>query len=351
LTLRRTARSVSIVDALGDIADALRSGSSLRQAILSAAGEGSPLAPVASVLAQGRPLAQALVAAAQPHQLDDTDASSAMCLLAVHAEAGGDPLPAVRSLQSTLARRAAAREQARALTTHARLGARAILCLTPGFLLLVALTDPHGAARFIADPRARAAIVLGLGLQGLGALWIGAIVSRAGGSSPRLARIRYARALHAIVAGRVRPALDLEVAEAAETIAFALDAGLAPLAAVRAVSPSMRDAFGAALRTAAGVVHAPLHRALHELAARFDDDACRRFARAFERSSTLGVPLAPALRSLADDIHETSATRTAEDIRRASVRVLVPLSVLVLPAFVLACLVPLFVGGLQGIAG
>jgi Flp pilus assembly protein TadB len=268
----------------------------------------------------------------------------------VHAEAGGDPLPAVRSLVGVLARRAAAREEARALTTHARLGARAILGLTPAFLVLVALTDPHGAARSVTDARTRLAIVCGLALQLVGAFWIGAIVRRAGGSSSRFARVPVLRAVHALVAGRTRDSIDVEVAEAAETTAFALDAGLAPSAALAAVAPYARGSFGDALRLAAQVRHAPVHRALDEVALSFDDDDARRFARAFERSSQLGVPLAPALRSLADDIRGSASMRLAEDVRRASVHVLVPLSVLVLPAFVLACLVPLFVGGLQQIA-
>jgi len=347
---RRRSPQQTVVDALNDVADALRSGSSLRQSILSTAAERSPFAPVSTALVAGRPLAQALAAAYAP-TVDDADLSSALCVLAVHAEAGGDPLPAVRSLVATLARRASARDEARALTTQARLGARAILCLTPAFLALVALSDPRGAARFVTDPRTRAAIGLGLALQALGAIWIRTIVGGASGSSGRFADLPVLRAVRAIAAGRARPTIDVEVAEAAETIAFALDAGLAPLGAVRAVAPFARGSFGDALRLASRVTHAPMHLALAEVATSIGDEACRRFARAFERSATLGVPLAPVLRSLASDIRERASMHLAEDVRRASVRVLVPLSVLVLPAFVLACLVPLFVGGLQRIAG
>lgn len=354
MKLRRTNRSTSVVDALNDLADALRSGSSLRQAITSSATDGSPLAPVRSALDAGQPLAEALRAAAgAPHapRGDGADLASALCVLAVHADAGGDPLPAVRSLVAALSRRAAARAEARALTTQARLGARAILCLTPAFLVFVALADPHGALRSIADPRTRLAIALGLALQGLGGLWIRAIVGGADGSPGRFGRLPLLRAVRAMVAGRSRPTTDRDVADCAETIAFALDAGLAPPAAVRALAPYASGPFGHALRLASSTVHVPLHLALAEVGVALDDDAARRFARAFERSSTLGVPLAPALRSLAEDIRETSSMHLAEDVRRASLRVLVPLSLLVLPAFVLACLVPLFVGGLQQIAG
>src|SRR5204862_7362251 len=70
-----------------------------------------------------------------------------------------------------------------------------------------------------------------------------------------------------------------------------------------------------------------------------------------DSSVTLGVPLAPTLRVLADDVRQQYAIGLGEDVRRASMRVLIPLAVVVLPASVLACLVPLFARGLQGISG
>ncbi len=353
MTRRRNhTRPDAIVDALYGVADALSSGDSLRQALLRSAVEAdSPLAPVSSALAEGRPLAPTLRAAALSPNPGDTAVSSALCVLAVHAEAGGDPLAAVRSLAARLARRQAARDEARALTTQARLGARAILVLTPAFLGLLALSDPRGAARWFGDPHTRLAIGAGLLLQGLGALWIRTIVRAPGGSPRRYARLPFVRVVSSIARGRERSTLDLEVAGCAETIAFALDAGLSPTAALRVVAPCMRGRFAEAVRAASGVVVAPIDRALAEVAQVFDDEVCRRFARAFERSASLGVPLAPALRALADDTYTRASTRLHEDVRRATVRVLVPLSLLVLPAFVLACLVPLFVGGLQQVAG
>jgi tight adherence protein C len=169
--------------------------------------------------------------------------------------------------------------------------------------------------------------------------------------SGRFARLPVLRAVTAIVRGRERSTLDVEVGECADTIAFALEAGLSPSAAVRAVAPYAHGRFAEALRAAASVVVVPIDRALAEVADALGDETCTRFAKAFERSASFGIPLAPTLRVLADDVFDRASLRLAEDVRRASVRVLVPLSILVLPAFVLACLVPLFVGGLQGIAG
>jgi pilus assembly protein TadC len=74
-----------------------------------------------------------------------------------------------------------------------------------------------------------------------------------------------------------------------------------------------------------------------------------RFAAVFEAGERLGVPMASALRALAEEISDTNRARAAEATRAASLKVLIPLGVLILPAFVLACLVPLFLNGLRGL--
>jgi len=356
---RDNQRSAGLVSALHAIADGLRGGESLRSAIERTAGkDGSPLAPVATALAAGRPLVAALrdeaaVTRSVSASRDgvSADLTSALAVLAVHAEAGGDPLPAVRALAARIARRSAARAEARALTTQARLGGRTILLLTPVFLLLVGATDPSGVGSWLADRRTRISLGAGLVLQLLGMLWIGAIVGAVGAADSWAQRVPFVRAVRAVVAGRARPTIDGEVADAADTVAFALDAGLSASAALQAVAPYSADVFGASLQAVVADVRAPPHQALAREAQALSSAAAQRFADAFATSSALGVPLAPALRTLADDVRDRRSLELAEDVRRASVRVLVPLGVVILPAFVLACLVPLFLGGLEGIAG
>ncbi len=357
---QRRDSSAELVPALHAIADALRGGESLRSAIERTAGkDGSPLAPVATALAAGRPLVAALRdeaavtrSAGASRDGVSADLTSALAVLAVHAEAGGDPLPAVRALAARIARRCAARAEARALTTQARLSGRTILLLTPAFLLLVGATDPSGVGSWFGDPRTRLSLGAGLVLQLLGMLWIGAIVGGVGASGGSWAqRVPFVRAVRALVAGKARPTIDGEVADAADTVAFALDAGLSASAALQAVAPYCADDFGESVQAAVADVRAPPHQALDREAQASKSTAARRFAEAFATSATLGVPLAPALRTLADDVRDRRSVELAEDVRRASVRVLVPLGVVILPAFVLACLVPLFLGGLEGIAG
>ncbi len=341
-----------MVHDLHAVVDRLRCGESLRQALMSVAQDpGSPLVPIARAIAAGRPLGLALRDRASAQSGGDADLASVCCVLSVHAEAGGDPTLAIRALADRLARRVAAREEAHALTTQARLGARAILLLTPAFLFLMAVSDPGNAFAYLTGPATLPAMITGLLLQGLGALWIGSIVNGVGAQQSRTARIPLLRALRALLTGRPRSTTDAECAETAETVAFVLDAGLSPTAALAAVAPSARGPFGARMREALGMAAAPVHESMASAVKGLPGEGPARFARALAWSAELGVPLADAMRALADDLREQACLHICEDIRRASVRVLFPLGVLVLPAFVLACLVPLFVGGLQGIAG
>lgn len=343
------ARARALIDALNAVADALRSGASLRQALGGATREpSSPFHPVATALEAGHPLAPTLHAATAG---EDADLASACCVLAVHAETGGDPLPACRALADRVARRQASRDEARALTTQARLGARTILLLTPAFLLLVGASDPRGLADWFADPRTRVAIVSGLLLQALGGWWISSIVGAASGSPSFASRVPLLRAVRALLVGRPAPTGDEQVASCAEIVALVLAAGVSTTSALSSVARFARGPFGDALRTAIGRPEVPVSDALHDAVATLELPSAERFARSVAASTELGVPLAPSLRVLADDLRDHAGLRLAEDIRRASIRVLVPLGALVLPAFVLACLVPLFVGGLDGLAG
>lgn len=351
--MRLRLRESDVASALAAVVDGLRSGLSLRQAVLRTAGmDGSPLAPMAAALGAGRPLAQCLREAAADAEVADLRA--ALCVLAAHADTGGDPIPATSALATRLRRRAAARREARALTTQARLGARAMLLLTPGFWVLLVAADPAGTLSSLSQAGTQAAVALGVALQVLGAVWIGMIVRRASGGpgGSALARVPLVRAVWGLALGRERSATAGHVAEAAETIAFVLDAGHSPSSALEAAAPLVGGEIGDRLREACARVRAGarLTDALEEATADLED-AAERFADAFGASITLGVPLAPALRTLADDVRERGAAELAEDVRRASVRVLVPLGLLILPAFVLSCLVPLLAGGLAGIAG
>ena len=346
----QTARPLA--DALESIGDRLVAGNSLRQAITFAVvdDDADAFRGVTDALDAGRPIVDALRDLATAKRDDDPDLSAACCVLAMHASLGGDPTPACRALANRLLRRDGARAEAKALTTQTRLGARAILLLTPAFLLLVSFTDPRGPVHAIFDPRVRAAVALGLFLQCLGAAWISAIVGGVAGGASRLQRVPVLRAAHAIVAGRGKTSGDDAWAEGAELFAFALEAGLSPSTAVNEIAPFAGGSFGSAIRPLVTDPPSPIATVADALTDTGSDTG-RRFARSLRWSTELGVPLAPAMRALAADLHDADRLRLTTDVRKASIKVLLPLGVLILPAFVLACLVPLFVGGMSSLAG
>lgn len=76
-------------------------------------------------------------------------------------------------------------------------------------------------------------------------------------------------------------------------------------------------------------------------------DEFRSLARAFAASERQGAPLAPALQRLGRDLAEQRRRRAEAAARKAPVRVLFPLVVCVLPAFVLLAVVPVFVDTLN----
>jgi pilus assembly protein TadC len=150
----------------------------------------------------------------------------------------------------------------------------------------------------------------------------------------------------------VRSDAGEQIADAAETIGFVLDAGASPAGALERVAPLLNGMFGERLASVVARVQAGARLGDSMRDATDDlEEPARRFSDAFDASVSLGVSLAPALRALADDVRERSAVDLSEDVRKASVKVLVPLGLLILPAFVLSCLVPLFAGGLSGLSG
>jgi tight adherence protein B len=180
LRRRRTARRVrrldeQLIDAVGAIASAVRSGRSLTQSIAIAAGEVD--APLGGLLdeATGR----ASLGVPLDEILDDLgrsiggpDARLVTGVLLLHRRVGGTLAGSLDDLSRTLRSRRDGARELRSLTAQARLSA-AILGLLPlGFFLflsIVARSDVEAAYRSTAGATA---IGLGLALQGAAFLWI-----------------------------------------------------------------------------------------------------------------------------------------------------------------------------------
>lgn len=351
--MRRRVAEDAVGEALQVVREGLAGGLSVRQGILRAgAAPESPLHDVARILAGGSGLDEALRDAAR--RASEPEVAAALTVLRVHLRAGGDPLPALAAARERLRRRSAAARERRALTTQARLSARGILLLAPGFLALLLLADPAGTWAVLSRPEVAALVGAGLGLQLLGGVWIGRIVRgpRSTGIGAWASGVPVVRAA-AVLLGRRNEEAPLadEVVRAAGIMALLLDAGSSSVQALRLTAPVVPGPFGEALRRTARRLRAGgrVREALDALEAELPEPEVERFVRLLG-ADALGLPLASGLRRLAEELERDQRAAAAEHARAASVRVLVPLGLLVLPAFVLTCLVPLLLAGLEGIA-
>jgi len=351
---RRRLEPVAVLDALSDVRDGLRGRLSLRDAVVRAGRRpGSVLRALVPELASGTPIVAALTRAART--TPSAELSLALLVLAVSARAGGDPLPSVAAVTERLRRRTAGEREARAITTQARLTARALLLLTPGFAGLVALLDPRGFVHSLGSPAVRIGLGAGIVLQVAGGWWVSRIMAAPVATVPsRMRRLPLVRAVARVAVGPSDEAGRVagQVAHAADAMALVIDAGMAPAQAVGAVARAIPAPTGDALRAVAAACHAgvPLKDALRRSVRDLPGTAPHRLGHAIASSVRLGVPLARTLRTLSDELRETEASRVEEAVRAASVRVLVPVALCILPAFVLAGLVPLLLTGLEGIS-
>lgn len=127
-----------------------------------------------------------------------------------------------------------------------------------------------------------------------------------------------------------------------DAVAVCVGAGLTPRLAVEQAATVLRGPLADELeriRRAAGL-GTPWRSALGQVAERIGLPELRRLAGVFERSERLGSPVADHLRRLARDVREERRVRHEERARRAPVAMLFPLVLCILPAFVLAAVVP-----------
>ncbi len=176
---RRRARDLPI--ALEAVVANLRAGHALPAAIAAVGETDGPvaveLAEVARRAAGGLPLAHAVDAWSRTH--DDHGTRLAAAAMAVAAGVGGPGADAIEAAAASLRDRAAIDDEIDALSVQARASAT-LMSLTPvAFTALLASIDPS-AARFLFGTRIGwACIVVGVGLDVLGAWWMQRLVRAA----------------------------------------------------------------------------------------------------------------------------------------------------------------------------
>jgi tight adherence protein C len=185
-----------------------------------------------------------------------------------------------------------------------------------------------------------AAAVAVLAVAGLS--WIAAAAVAAGWGWPRwrLASVRRRR----------RDELRIELPEAVDLLTVATASGLNLPQAVAAIAARGPPRYAGAFREAAdeiqrgGRVAEAVEAALAPLG-----DPARPLAAALLGAARYGTAIQPALDRLAIESRQLRRRLAEEAARRVPVKLLFPLVLLVLPAFVLLTLVPLLAGALRSL--
>jgi len=152
-------------------------------------------------------------------------------------------------------------------------------------------------------------------------------------SGPRRARRGESRSAHR------------EVPQFLDLLAAGSTAGLSAELSFRRAVACLRGSLARAL---GDVVHAidlgtPWRQAFAAYAAASGDADLRRTVAVLARTETLGVPLSEATRELARTVREARRSETLERARTAPVKMLFPLVLLILPAFLLLTVVPVLI--------
>jgi len=154
-------------------------------------------------------------------------------------------------------------------------------------------------------------------------------------------------------ARRPRHGRDLAsgVPDLIDLVAVAVSAGLTPRLALDRATSVVGGALGVELDGCARSVALgrPWRIALRDLAERSGIADLRRLAVTLDRGERLGSPLAAQLRELARQARVSQRIRQEDRARRAPVAMLFPLVFCILPAFVLAAVVPAVVSAARGL--
>jgi tight adherence protein B len=166
--------------ALDRVSASLRAGSTVGESLGDLAAGPGALAPDLRRLAArtqlGVGLGDALAQWSGERPLPGVQAVSGALALAISV--GGACAVALEGLGASLRAREATVREAHALSAQARLSAIVVGAAPLGYLAFVSITDPGSLDVLFATGIGRGCLVVGLGLQALGALWMRALLRR-----------------------------------------------------------------------------------------------------------------------------------------------------------------------------
>ena len=157
-----------------------------------------------------------------------------------------------------------------------------------------------------------------------------------------------------LLAGRarsLRERTEASVADLLDLVAVSVSAGLTPRLALERAPEALGGPLGEEVSQArhAASLGSPWRLVIRRVAARTGLPELLRLAVTLERSERLGTPVAGRLRDLAREVRADRAARREERARRAPVTMLFPLVFLILPAFVIAAVVPALLVATRGL--
>jgi tight adherence protein B len=163
-------------DALDQLSRSVRSGETLRGAIVALAPWTGhpPLAHIAGLLAAGAQLDRSLTERAPA----TSDEALAITVLDVCARHGGQIAASLDSAAATLRERAAATEERRVFASQARISSQVLSVLPIGVAAWTMLTDERARGVWFGGVAGLALLTVGLGLNAAGWWWMQLIVKR-----------------------------------------------------------------------------------------------------------------------------------------------------------------------------
>lgn len=289
-------------DQIRRLAALLRSGMTARLALIAWPGEADD-GDLRSVSRRAR-LGADIVTAVRALERDSGRALAA--IFQVHVRAGADLAEMLDVLAEEMEERSRALEIARAHGAGAHLSARMVALLPLAFLLLL-----PGAARSFGDVTVMTMLAIGAALAVAGVRWIGHLL-------PVPEPVMEPSEVAAVVcAASARAGADHPTA-------------LRALAAIPDADPEFRRA---ARRVRLGL-------SWGTALTLSDRGHLRTLGEYLRQTEILGVPPSPALDRVVAAIRGARRSRSEGDARRAAVKMVVPLTLCVLPAFVLLAFGP-----------
>jgi tight adherence protein B len=176
--------AAAVPDTLERIGSELRAGGTVATALASVAASDGVLAADATRIERrvglGAALSEALRAWSAERRAFGVEVAAAA--LALSATVGGPAAEALDGLASSLRARLSVIAEARALSAQARYSAWVIGLAPIGYLVSTAAVDSRSVHVLVGTDAGRTCVVLGLGLELLGAIWMRAIL-RAGAAA------------------------------------------------------------------------------------------------------------------------------------------------------------------------